>query len=324
MTSPATAMQPEADPRPGFGAQIEAGFALWRASLRPVFVFALPYTLAGLLPLATFAPLHAALFGLASDAMLAATTPFGSTPDPAALMDALAAWAAAPRTWGFFALALLVVLFAITAILLRQHDIARGGDRGFSVTLKCALARFPAALAAWGLYTLVLVMATLPIVAAMAACLAFAWQATSIEGLLSVLALGVAASLLLSVPLAWASVAYGFAPVLATVEGTGPFAALSQSARRVRGHWVRAATLVTVPWLVYLGLAGAISTLVMLSAAAVAYAGGGVAALFAGRWMAWSQLAAALPCAALAPLPFAGLVVAWRDLQGLSGFQRPA
>src|SRR5687768_5224965 len=110
MTDPTPAMPPPADPRPGFGAQVEAGFALWGAGLRPVFAFALVHTLAGLLPFATFAPLQAAVFGVAGDAVLAATTPFGATPDPAVLLDALAAWATAPLTWAAITAAMLLIV----------------------------------------------------------------------------------------------------------------------------------------------------------------------------------------------------------------------
>jgi hypothetical protein len=321
---PAGAGSRPADGHPRFGAQVEAVFALWRASAIPLLGASVLYTAAGLLPLLTLGPMRAALLDFASTSALASATPFASAPDPAAVAGAARAWATSPATWAVFAACLVLGIAAVTAMLVRQAAIAGGTTGGFGAMARSALARLPAALGAWLGYFAVMALATAPIGAALAAFFLLALQAQSIDAVLAWMAAACAAALLLSVPLAWASVAFAFAPVAASVDGDGPLASLARSVRRVRGHWVRSATLLTLPWLVYLGLSGALSSLAMLVAMAVAYARGGLGAVFAAEWLGWAQLGAAFPGALLAPLPFAGMIVAWRDLQGLNGIQSRA
>lgn len=310
-----------ADDRPRLWVQVEATFSLWRASVRAVYPFALLYALAGCLPAFFMGDLHRRVLVTLRDFALFALNP-NAVPalDPSALTDALVAWFGLPSSWLVLGGSALLGLTGITALMIRQHDIALQRDRGFATTARTALARLPAALAAWAGYLALMLVAMLPIGALAWAVWALVAD-SGLAGLLLLLLAFVAGSALLSIPLVWASVAFALAPVAATLAGTGPVAAQIVSARRVRGHWMRTATLLTLPMLIYLGAASTVSSVATPIAAGIAYALGGTAAVLAGEWMSWMQLACAVPMAALLPLAFAGMVVAWEDGKASSEIQ---
>lgn len=178
-----------------------------------------------------------------------------------------------------------------------------------------ALWRWPRALAAWAMYGGALLACTALVAVFMAALLYAALGVADLGVLAAMLVVLLLGGLLLSVPLAWASVAFGYAPVLATLEGSGPVAAHRASVRLVRGHWARAATVVTVPLLVYLGLGSTVSSLAYTAAGVAAYARGGLPALADGAWLAWVPWLGALPMALGLPLAFSGMLVSLHDLR---------
>ena len=305
------------------GAQIVAAFALWRHSALPALPFSLLYMLANLLPMLTFGEIGARLLKAAADFTMSAVDPATQRPteDPMALLQAIADWATTPATLGLTAAALLLVLYGVTGLLLRQQRIARGEDRGLADAAMTALRRLPAAFAAWLVYGLAMLACTALIFGFAALLLAWSFG-LDLGGLLLLLVLFALGSVPLSLPLVWASVAFGYAPMLATFEGRDPFAAHAASARLVRGHWVQAATLMTIPLLIYLGLGSALSSAVYTLLGMAVMAAGGLSALLEGDWLGWGQWLMAAPMALGLPLAFAGFVVSLHCLQCADGSVR--
>jgi hypothetical protein len=300
------------------GAQIEACFVLWARSALPALPFALLYSLAGMLPLLTLGDLGARLLKTARDLVVYAFDPRLPEPasDPMESIRAVGDWLAAPSTLGLVGLALLFGLYGITGLLLRQQRIALGQDRGLGDAAVAALRHLPAAFAAWLVYGLAM-LACVALLFGFAVPLFFWAFDLGLVGLLALLVLFLFGSVLLSVPLVWASVVFGYAPVLAALDGRGPFAAHAASARLVRGHWARAATLMTVPLLVYLGVGGTLSSTVYTVLGLAVFSAGGMQAVLDGGWLAWGQGLAAVPMALALPLACAGFLVSLHDLQQL-------
>ncbi len=302
----------------GIGAQIESAFALWLASARATFPFALLYAVAGLLPALTLGDLSRRLLEVGSNIAISAFVPWLPEPrneTPMALLRDIWAWLTSPSTLVVIAISILLAIFALAAVLHRQHRIAAGDDPGLLGSARIAAKRTPMTTLAGLLYSAIIVITTLPIGALAVGLFLLALQVADFATLFVLLAAFLLGALLLSIPLAWASVAFGFAPVLCVVDGSGPFAALRRSAQLVRGHWVPAATVVTVPTLIYLGIGSTVSSLTLVAAAGIAYLVGGFAALLDGGWLFWAQLLGAAPMALALPLLTAGFVVSLNDLQ---------
>jgi hypothetical protein len=174
-------------------------------------------------------------------------------------------------------------------------------------------ARTPACLGAWLAYGAILLLLTLPLLALIVA-IFFASVDVGPSGLLLLLVLLMLGAILLSTPLAWASVAYGLAPFCSAVAARGPIAAQTASRLLVRGHWTHTAIVISLPMLIYFGAASAISSFTLALAGAATYAVSGWLGLLDGRWLLWSQLAALVPTALVLPLAFAGGVVCLNDL----------
>lgn len=303
------------------GRLIEASFALWLRSWRPTFWFGVLYGFAALLP-------GLALSGLGSDLLLRMLAlsvqtlapdlrlPIPLPPaDPLAMFDALQAHLLQPRLWWLIAASVLGIVATTTPLLVRQAAIARGADPGLAAAARRGLARTPATLVAWLLYTLIVVALALPFVALV---LGAFWLSLGAGPALLLLAVAMVlvGGLLASVPLAWAGVAFGFAPFVAALEDrAGPLHAQLRSMRLLRGHWWRSAAVVSMPLLIYLGAGGTVSSLLLMFCGMLAYAVGGWAGLFDPAWLLWSQLLAIPLQAVLLPLAFAGGVVMFDDLR---------
>jgi hypothetical protein len=292
--------------------QIEASFMLWLASWRQGFAYSLVYGLAGLLPLLTLDDLVArllrALVALAMEPYRH-WLPLPAMSGDAGWLPALLAWIARPQTWALLLAALLLAIAAISALIHRQGSIGRGA----ATSLREDLAIVPRTTGAWLVYGLLLAALTLPLLALTAAFVLWV-RVDTVAALLLWLAGYFAVALVSVVPLAWAAVAAGFSPFTAAVDGLGPVVSQGHSVRRVRGHWVPAAVVVSVPMLVYLGAGSTVSSLMLALAAAVAYGSGGWAGLLQGDWLIWAQWLGLLPMAAILPLALAGGIVAWNDL----------
>ena len=303
-------------PQPA-GRLIEASVALWLASWRACLPAALLYGLASLLPALTVSGLGAklgnALLGLGFDQWLP-WLPRGVGLDPSDLFDEARAWMSAPRTWIALSLALIGSLAALSLIIHRQLGIAQGLTRPWRAAMRDSMRRLPAGLGAWLIYCLILLLLTAPL--GWLTWIVFrAVMSVDLLGLLAWLAIFLAGSALLSIPLGWASVAYGFAPFASAADDVGPLAAQGRSRRRVRGHWVHAAVVLSLPMLMYLGVASLFSSATLLLCGGAAYVSGGWVALFSGTWLVWSQALAFVPTAIGLPLATAGGVVAWHDLE---------
>lgn len=292
--------------------QIEASFMLWLASWRQGFAYSLVYGLAGLLPLLTLDDLIArmlrALIALAMEPYRH-WLPLPSIPQDTGWLPALLAWIARPQTWVLLLVAMLLALAAVSALIRRQACVARGA----AISLREDLARVPATTGAWLVYGLLLAVLTLPLLALSAAFMLWV-RVDTVAALLLWLAGYLLVALVSVVPLTWAAVAAGFSPFTAAIDGLGPLAAQGRSVRRVRGRWVPAAIVVSVPMLVYLGAGSTVSSLMLAIAAAIAYGSAGVAGLMQGDWLVWAQWLGLLPMAAMLPLALSGGIVAWNDL----------
>ena len=296
------------------GALTEASFMLWLASWRATFFVALAYGLAGVLPLLTLGDLSSR----ATRWMIAATLepyqrwmPWPSTPPDETWGDPLLQWIASPQTWVLIAVSVLLSLAAISLLIHRMQCIAEGSA---DPAWRIALRRMPSGIGAWLVYLGLLLALTLPILALTVAIFAFG-EVESFTGLALLLIGYLFGAILLSIPMAWAAVAAGFAPFASMIEGAGPFAAQALSVRRVRGQWLPAGVVISLPMLIYAGAAGTVSTTILLASAGVAYGLDGWAGVLGGRWLPWSQWLSLIPQAALLPLAFAGGVLGWHDLR---------
>jgi hypothetical protein len=304
-----------ADPRPA-GALIEASFALWLQSWRPALGVSLLYGLANLLPGLTLGDLTSRLLrGLLADALepYRRWLPKGLSSSDEGWIQAALEWACRPSTWTLLSLSLLLSLAALTGLIHVQQRVAEEGDRARSLAWGLALRRLPAGLGAWLVYLALLVALTLPYLGV--TLLAFGWSANADVGQLVILLLAyLAGSVLLLIPLAWAAVAAGFAPFASVIDGVGPLRAQGLSITRIRGHWLHAAIVISIPMLIWLGAGGLISSLIMLICGGIAYVSGGLPEILRGTWLLWAQAVSLLPQAILLPLATAGGVLAWHDL----------
>lgn len=298
------------------GQLVERSFGLWRASWRACLAESLLYGAFSLLPVLAFAPLRALIvpagLALGLDQGLP-WLPAGLRPDPAALVDGLRDWATAASTWGWLGASVLGSLACLSLLIHRQQDLARNPPAPWPEATRRGLARLPAGIGAWLGYAAILLALTLPLVLLVVLALG-AGPELDLAGLLVLLLGFFFGGLLLSLPLAWASVAYGFAPFAAASDGLGALAALRRSAARVRRHWVHAALVLSVPMLIYLGAAGAISSLAMLLCLLASYTLGGWPAVLGLEWLGASYLVGWVPTAIVLPLLTAGGVVCWNDL----------
>lgn len=295
---------------------VEASFQLWRASWRPCFGSALLYALAGLLPMLTLGPLTATLLRVGVEMLVHVWAPWlpgAVEPELQPLLNAIRDWLFAPSTWVLLGVASLLMLIALTRVLQRQHRVATPADEVRDAA-SGDLRRVPAALAAWVIYGLLVLLCALPMLGFAATCLVYAATLESLGAVALLLLAFALGGLLLSVPVAWASVAAGFAPVAASIDDVGPRRAVVSSLRRVRGRWMHAAVAMTVPMLMYVGIASTASSLAMTAAGALAYAVGGWSTLMQGDWLVLSQALSSLVTALALPLASAGLLLTWQDL----------
>lgn len=306
---------------PPAGQLIEASFTLWQRSWKQTFLFALGYGLASLLP-------AFALQGVVGDMLLGAVALIGGEylpalpfpvpamfeRDPLALFDPLLARLQEPAPWLLTGLSLLLIVASTTALLVRQAGIAQGIDPGARAALRSGLRRTPATAGAWLLYTVIVLATALPFFALMIGAMVFGMQ-TGPAGMLLAMVVVLVGGLLSSVPLAWASIAFGFAPFVTALEPTGPFAAQWRSKRLVHGHWWRCAVVVSMPLLIYIGAGGTVSSLLLVLCGSVVVALHGWTGLLDPGWQLWSQVLALPLQAALLPLAFAGGVVMFDALR---------
>ncbi len=298
------------------GRLAESSVALWLASWRACLAESVLYGLAGLLPTLAVADLVPTLsrflLSLGVRQSLAWVPP-PMQPDPADLIDAVRAWLVAPSTWVTLTASALLALLALSVLIRRQDDIARGQAGPWRAGTRAALARAAAGSMAWLLYGAILLALTAPLLLLTVGIFSASLGAEP-SALLGLLLLLLAGLTLFSIPLTWASVACGFAPFAAVIDGAGVLAAQASSVRRVRGYWVHAAVAVTLPMLFYLGAISAISSLTSSLCAMASYARGGWPAVMSLEWLGWSQWLALLPGAAVLPLASAGGVLVWNDL----------
>jgi hypothetical protein len=312
VAKPAAAFRLPDAPQP-LGRLLEAGFGLWQASWRAAFPYALLYGLAGLLPALTLGALTARLVRAALGVFAqqrAPWLPLGDAGDPAALFEAVWSWLAAPSTWMLLGGSLLLMLAALSLMIHRQAGVVALRPAGHGA----ALARLPAGLGAWLAYTALMLLAVLPLVLLAWLCFHWALQ-VDLGGLAILMLVFLVGGLLASVPLAWLSVAAGFAPFASAIDAAGPWRAQRLSVDAVRGHWLHAAVAMTLPWLLYFGLASVVSSLCLLLCGALAFGLGGWAALLAGHWLGWAQWLGLVPVAVALPLATAGGLAAWHDLR---------
>ncbi len=273
----------------GFGELVQASFALWFASLRPVLWPALAYSIASLLPWLPWwwatrarfeeAPLHAWI------------EPGVFHPDA--------------FTLAFGLVATLASFLFLLMLMERQGRMARGLAPGAG--LGNAARALPAALLATLAYLALNVLALAPVGAA------WFWGVAQDDALALLLALLVGL-LLAAVPLAWVSVAAGFFYPAIVLDGMGAMGALRESVRRVRGHWVLAAGLVSLLLLAFLGIFSTVGAIPLIGAGMIAVWLDGPAALLRPGWLVWGQLAMAPLLALTLPLATAGYLVAWEEL----------
>lgn len=299
------------------GPLITISVQLWWASWRATSVYSVGVGLAGLLPALALGELVTALLRESIPILLRDAAPWlpaGAGGDPLALLQTTWDWLRAPATVGLLGVSLLLVLAGLQLVIHRQARIGLGRDAAFLPATRAALARLPAGMGAWLVYGLLLLLSTLPLL--LLAALLYAWmlQAEQLASLLLIVLLYLIGGLVASIPLAWLSVAAGFAPFASAIDGDGPLAAQRRSLRRVRGRWLHAAIAVTVPLLLYLGAASLISSLALSLCAAVAWSWGGWGALLQGEWLAWGHWLGLIPTAIALPLATAGGVAAWHDL----------
>ena len=272
-----------------FGTLVQASFALWLASLRPVLWPALGYSLCSQLPWLPWWWKTRALFK--HEPLHAWLAPGLFRPDAGVAAFGLAATIAS--------------LLFLLMLLERQGRMARGLAPG--VGLGNAARALPAALLATLGYLALNFIALVPVV------VAWFWGAAQDDALALLLALFVGL-LLAAVPLAWVSVAAGFFYPAILLDGMGAMTALRESFRRVRGHWMLAAGLVSLLLLAFLGIFGTLGALPLVAAGMAAVWLDGADALLRPGWLVWGQLASAPLLALSLPLATAGYVLAWEEL----------
>lgn len=288
VSNPAFAYHPSDSPR-GFGALVQASFALWFASLRPVLWPALAYSIASQLPWLPWWWATRARFE--QEPLRAWITPGLFRPDAATL--------------AFGAAATLASLLFALVMLERQGRMARGLAPGAG--LGNAARALPAALLATLGYLALNLLALAPVV------VAWFWGVAQDDALALLLALLVGL-LLAAVPLAWVSVAAGFFYPAIVLDGRGAMDALRESFRRVRGRWVLAAGLVSLLLLTFLGVFSTVGAFPLVGAGMIAFWLDGPDALLRPGWLVWGQLASAPLLALTLPLATAGYLVAWEEL----------
>lgn len=299
------------------GELLEDAISLWLASWRATLAPALLYGLAGMLPMLGAADLMRRLLRESGSLLLggALEAPEDALQAFATLLDEVQAWAFAPSTLALALASLLLALLALGMVTQRQHAIAQGAGPRWHQGWGTSLGRAATALAAWIVYLSLMLALLLPLAGFVALISGWTAHLHDSGSLLLLLALFTAGALLLSAPMAWGSVAFGFAPFLAAIESSGPLRAQRESAAQVRGRWLHAAVGVTLPMLAYLGMSSVLSSSVTGAAASVAAGSGGLDALLDGGWWMISAWILLLPGAALLPLASAGVLVTWHDLR---------
>ena len=320
MVSEPTVPAPHTPPRLAPGPLIEASFRLWQRSWAQTFWFGVLYGIASLLPGVLLAGLtrEVMMHSVAIIVDMAPAKPAWAallpSSDPMALVERVLGQLRDPMLWLVVGASAVLVVYATTALLVRQAGIERNADAGLRGSVLVGLRRTPATLLAWLLYTAIVLATAIPFFFLTFGALWFSLGATP-SVVLMLLVVILFGGLLSSVPLAWASIAFGFSPFVTALEDHGPLRAQGRSMRLVRGHWWRSAMVVSMPLLICIGIVSTVSSLLMLLCGTVAYLWGGWVALFDPGWLFWSQLLGVPLQAPALTLAFAGGVVMFDDLR---------
>ena len=309
VSNPAFQYRPAHAPR-DFGTLVQSTFALWFSSLRFGFWPGMGYAL---LTQLAFVP-WSWKTDAALDEGMAALASFEQT---GTVSDAgMAAWTTDALYPKFYPDAWMVV-FAIVANLLalvfmmvlmrRQGLLSRGVEEMPDRSVVVSINRFvPMLLATLGYFALNLI-ALAPV--------SIAWWLGSSTEVMTLLMLLLGGLLLCAVPLAWVSIAAALYSLPILLDGAGPLAALRESFRLVRDHWLICATLLTLTWLAWIGIYGTLSTVPMVLGGVIAYALNGFAGLLALDWLLWASITSAPLMALTLPLLTAGYVECFHELR---------
>lgn len=288
VSKPGFRYHPSATAR-SFGALVQDSFMLWFSSLRAVLWPALAYSLSTQLPLLPWWWDTRAAF--AHEPLRAWLDPGIFRTEPAVLL--------------FDLLVTVAGLGFLLVVLERQGRMARGlaPGAGWGIGWRA----LPAALAATLAYLALNALALAPVAAA------WFWGAAQDDALILLLALLVGL-LVSAAPLAWVSIAAGFFYPAIVLDGAGPLASLRESLRRVRGHWVPAASLVSLTLLAFLGILSTVGLVPLAAAGGVALWLDSPNGLLRPGWLVWGQIATAPLMALSLPLATAGYLVAYEEL----------
>lgn len=196
--------------------------------------------------------------------------------------------------WGLSALLTLWLAGAQSLLLDRR---LRAEPLRLAHALLRSTLRLPVLLLSTTLYLLLCGLPLLPL-------LGFnAWLGLQGMDLLPMLALSVASSALVMLPLGWIALRLVFLPYAAAVDGLGPLRSLQRSRQIAAGQWWRLLVFLSIPLTIY-GVAAAAALAVPLTLAPV------VGADAAGHIGSGATLAVA---ALGGPMPHACLVCAYRE-----------
>ena len=289
VSNPVFRYRPAQAPR-DFGTLVQSTFALWLASLRSGFWPGMGYALLSQL---AFLPWSWQTPDISRD-----VTPGSFLPD---------AWVML-----LFIVTNLLALVFLLVLMRRQGLLTRGVEETPDRSVAVSIRRFfPSLLAMLGYFALNL---------AALAPLFIAWWLGSASGdAVTLLAYLLAGLLLCAAPLGWVSVAATFHSLPILLEGSGPWAALRESFRLVRGHWILSATLLSLTWLMWMGIYGTVGTVPWVLAGIIAYALDGFAGLLRMDWMMWGNYASAPLVALTLPLLTAGYAECFQELRLRAG-----
>jgi hypothetical protein len=293
---------------------VEASVALWRATLRQTFAPALLCGIAALLPGLALGDLPMQLARQWLVSLSTSSAPLLQLLPVDGLSQALptiAAWVLQPAIIALLVGTLLLGLVGAARIVQRQQEAALAGQARLAGNVR---RHFVASFCAWLIYTSALLACVVPLLALWIAIFVAVSEAGPSLFAALLLLIFLVGSLLLSAPLAWASVALGLSPYCAVADGRGSLRAQRDSIALVRGRWTHAAIVISVPMFFYLGASSVISSSIMTVAGVIAVVNGGWMALLDPAWLVWSQLLALVPTALVAPLAFAGGVLCRNDL----------
>ncbi|SDD47013.1 small multi-drug export protein [Aquimonas voraii] len=202
------------------------------------------------------------------------------------------------ETWLWWGFSALVTLWSAGAQCLLLDRSLREEPLGFANALLRSTLRLPVLLLSTVLYLLLCGLPLLPL-------LGFnAWLGLQGMDLLPMLALSVAGSTLVLLPIAWIAVRLVFLPYAAAVDGLGPLRGLQRSRRIAEGQWWRLLVFLSIPLTIY-GVAATAALAVPLTLAIVT---GSAAASLIGT------LAGLLTAALGGPMLHACLVCAYREV----------